>query len=129
MIEEQQRDQRGELRILVVEDEALVALVLEDILAELGHKIIGPASNVSMGLEIAQQQEFDIAILDLNLKGGSSLPIARALKARGIPVVFSTGYGRGALPEPFKDTPLLQKPFQQLDVEEVIAQASKVARR
>jgi len=124
-------DRPGELRVLVVEDETLVALILEDMLAELGHTVIGPISAVSAGLEMAQRQDvdIDIAILDLNLKGASSLPVANALKARGIPVVFSTGYGRNGLPEAFRDAPFLQKPFQQVDIEEVIAAASKVIGR
>jgi len=128
MTDDERPDRRSELRVLVVEDEMLVALVLEDMLTELGHKIVGPASKVSVGLEIARRQEIDIAILDLNLAGDSSLPIASALRARGIPVVFSTGYGRGGLPESFRDALLLQKPFLQLDVEDVIAQAKMTGR-
>ncbi len=123
MTDDERRDRPGELRVLVVEDETLVALILEDMLVELGHEIVGPAATLSAGLEIAERQEIDIAILDLNLKGVSSLPIANALRERGVPVVFSTGYGRGGLPEPFGDAPLLQKPFQQADIEDVIAQA------
>ena len=123
MVSGERRSTAGGLRVLIVEDEALVALILEDMLTELGHQIVGPFSIVSAGLESAEREEIDIAIIDLNIKGVSSLPIARALKARSIPVVFSTGYGRGGLPAPFVDAPLLQKPFQQTDIEQVIAQA------
>lgn len=113
----------SDLRVLVVEDEALVALILEDMLMELGHQIVGPFSIVSAGLQSAERESIDIAIIDLNLKGVSSLPIALALKARGIPVIFSTGYGRNNLPDPFGDGPLLQKPFQQADIDAVIVEA------
>jgi two-component SAPR family response regulator len=116
-----ERDREHGLRVLVVEDEALVSLILEDMLVELGHHIVGPFSILSAGLDSATKDGIDIAIIDVNLRGVSSLPIAHALKLRGIPVVFSTGYGRAGLPEPFADAALLEKPFQQNDIELVIA--------
>ncbi len=116
-------ESKASLRVLIVEDEALVAIILEDMLIELGHEVIGPVSTPGEGLEHAARTPVDLAILDLNLKGASSLPIAVELDKRGIPLIFSTGYGRGGLPAVFAQAPLLQKPFQQSDVESVIAGA------
>jgi CheY-like chemotaxis protein len=113
------------LRVLVVEDEALVALLLEDMLAELGHEVIGPVAQLAKALEIARHEELDIAILDVSLNGGNTYSVAEALGARGIPFVFATGYGRAALVEPYTDAPLLQKPFRQSDLQDIFTNARK----
>src|SRR5665213_1343135 len=110
------------LRVLLVEDENLIALLLEDMLAELGHTVIGPIARLNKALEIAQRDEFDIAILDVNINGGDTYPIAEALAARDIPFVFSTGYGRNSLRAPYPDRPILQKPFQQDDLKKLFAE-------
>ena len=93
------------LRVLLVEDENLVALLLEDMLAELGHTVVGPVARLDKALETAQREAFDVAILDVNINGEDSYPIAEALAARGIPFVFSTGYGKKSLPAPYIDLP------------------------
>jgi len=110
------------LRVLLVEDENLIALLLEDMLAELGHTVIGPIARLNKALEIAQRDEFDVAILDVNINGGDTYPIAEALAARDIPFVFSTGYGRNSLRAPYHDRPILQKPFQQDDLKKLFAE-------
>ena len=120
-------DQGDSLRVLVVEDETLVAILLEDMLTELGHQTIGPIARLSKGLEAAQREDMDIAILDVNLNGDNTFPIAGALDARGIPFIFATGYGRANLPKPFSKAPVLQKPFQQSDLRDILAQARKAA--
>jgi CheY-like chemotaxis protein len=112
------------LRVLVVEDENLVALLLEDMLAELGHMVVGPVARLDKALETAQREAFDVAILDVNINGEESYPIADALAARGIPFVFSTGYDKKSVPAPYSDRPALQKPFQRHDLEKLFAELS-----
>jgi CheY-like chemotaxis protein len=112
------------LRVLLVEDENLVALLLEDMLAELGHTVVGPVARLDKALEMAQREPFDVAILDVNISGGEVYPIAEALAARGIPFVFSTGYGKKSLPAPYSNRPALQKPFQRHDLQKLFAELS-----
>jgi CheY-like chemotaxis protein len=109
-------------RILLVEDENLVALLLEGMLAELGHTVVGPFARLKKGLEMAQSETVDLAILDVNLDGEKTYPIADALAARGIPFAFSTGYGKESLGAPYRNRPTLQKPFQQPDLERLLAE-------
>jgi CheY-like chemotaxis protein len=112
---------RGGLRVLLVEDENLVAMLLEDMLADLGHSVIGPVARLKKALEMARREEIDLAILDVNINGEQAYPVAEALTARGIPFVFSTGYGEQGLPPQYRGHPTLQKPFQQQDLEELLA--------
>ena len=109
------------LRVLLVEDENLVALLLEDMLAELGHSVVGPVARLKKALEMAQREPIDVAILDVNINGEHAYPIADALAARKIPFVFSTGYGKGNLPPQYRDRPTLGKPFQQHDLQQLLA--------
>ena len=115
---------RARLRVLLVEDENLVALLLEDMVAELGHTVVGPVARLDKALETAQREAFDVAILDVNINGEEAYPIADALVARGIPFVFSTGYGKKGLPAPYSDRPALQKPFQRHDLQKFFAELS-----
>src|SRR5665213_2032174 len=94
---DEHRDHTSGLRVLLVEDENLIALLLEDMLADLGHTVVGPVARLDKGLEIARHEEFDVAILDININGGETYPIAEALAVRDIPFVFSTGYGKSSL--------------------------------
>ena len=84
------------LRVLLVEDESMVALLLEDMLTELHHEVVGPVARLDKALEIAQWQALDVALLDVNLNGEEIYPVAEALAVREIPFVFVTGYGKGA---------------------------------
>ena len=100
------------LRVLVLEDEMLVALLVEDMIAELGGMVIGPASSVAEALALVDAGQVQAALLDVNLShGGSGYAVADALAARAIPFAFVTGYGRTSLREPYQDRPILQKPF------------------
>lgn len=117
---DEQTNRRG-LQVLVVEDEYLVALLLEDMLAELGHQVIGPVGDAGKALEMAQRDPMDIAILDVNLAGLDTYSIAAALSARAIPFIFATGYGRAKLRPPYRDAPMLQKPFQLSELERAFA--------
>jgi DNA-binding response OmpR family regulator len=102
-------------RILVVEDEAMVGMLLEDMVLDCGGEIIGPVARFDEALALAQAAEFDVAVLDLNLNGTLSYPIAEVVRGRRIPVIFATGYGSYGLPEKFRGYPTLQKPFSQDD--------------
>jgi DNA-binding response OmpR family regulator len=80
-------------RILVVEDEALVACLVEEMLTELGAIVIGPATSVTDGLRMAEKELIDMAVLDVNVRDERIDPVARVLQAKNVPVVFATGYG------------------------------------
>ena len=100
------------LRLLLVEDEAMVAMMLEDMLDDLGCEVIGPAGNVSRALElVGADQGIAGAILDVNVGGQPIYPVAETLKARGVPFVFITGYGSADIDGRVSDAPTVQKPF------------------
>lgn len=101
------------LRVLVVEDEALVAMLLEDMIVDDGHQVVHIFSETPAAIDYIEGQAdaFDVAVIDVNLGGQASFPIADALAARGKPFVFSTGYGRDGLPREWRDRPVLAKPF------------------
>ena len=99
-------------RILVVEDELMIRMLLEDMLAELGCTIAAEATHIKDALEAVRNAAFDVAILDVNIGGEPISPVADALAARGTPFVFATGYGERALPESHRERPTLKKPFQ-----------------
>ena len=104
------------LRVLIVEDEALVAFQLEDMLADFGCAIIGPASRVGQALDLLGRKTVDAAVLDLNVGGELVYPVADALARRGRPYIFATGYGASGLTMPYRRRPVLQKPFLQDDL-------------
>jgi CheY-like chemotaxis protein len=97
--------------IFLVEDEALIRMMIADMVEELGHRVIAEAGNVEMGRELAYSAEFDLAFLDLNLAGCSSVPIAEIIQKRGLPFLFVTGYAIAGVPDAFRDRPVLRKPF------------------
>ncbi|HYJ81742.1 MAG TPA: response regulator [Allosphingosinicella sp.] len=109
------------LRILVVEDEMLVAMNIEDMLLELGHEVAGLASRLGPALALAGEGRFDAAMLDVNLAGEPSFPVAELLAGRGIPFLFATGYGRAGIEERFRDRPILQKPFRAAELAAALA--------
>jgi len=98
-------------RILVVEDEALVAMLVEDALLDAGATVIGPAATVAEALALIEREVVGAAVLDLNLAGEPSTPIADALTLRGVPFVVATGYGAEGLPEGHAEVPVLAKPY------------------
>jgi len=107
----------GDQRILIVEDEAMIAMLIEDMLDELGCVAVGPAYNAKQALELIEAGRFDAAILDVNLGGQRTTPVAESLASKGIPFCFATGYGRGGLTEEFGKHIVLTKPFNQRDLE------------
>ena len=98
-------------RILIVEDEMLVAMLLEDVVAELGHEVAGLAMRLETAVEAVEREDFDFAILDINLAGKHSYPVADRLRLRGIPFIFASGYGAAGLSKAYQDTLVLRKPF------------------
>jgi CheY-like chemotaxis protein len=114
------------LKVLVVEDEALVSMLLEDMLADHGCEVAATASRIGQALDLLADPAlvFDAAILDVNLGGDPIFPVAEALAARGSPFVFATGYGAGGLPEFWRNRPTLQKPFSHADVGRALAIAT-----
>ena len=100
----------------------IVALGIEDMLHEIGCTVVGPAYSVGVGHELAANEQLDAAVLDLNVAGDLSEPVAQVLKSRGIPFCFSTGYGSSAVPEGFLDRPVLQKPYTREELEAVLLQ-------
>jgi len=98
-------------RVLVVEDEGAVALMIEDMLEDLGFKVVASAAHLTKACELATTASFDVALLDVNLAGELVFPVARILRDRGIPFLFSTGYGGPALEQEFRNAPAIGKPF------------------
>jgi DNA-binding response OmpR family regulator len=111
----------GAPRVLVVDDEALIGMLVADMLEELGCEVVGPALDLASGLSLAREAAIDWAILDLSLEGQPSFPIAEALKARGVPFVFASGYGAAMPGSGFETAPMLQKPFQMADLAAALA--------
>ena len=110
-------------RALIVEDETMVAMLLEDCLQEMGCLVAATVSKLEEAVALAGSLAIDFAILDLNLNGKLSYPVADALAARGVPFVFSTGYGAGVLPPQFQRVPTIGKPFQPQELEDAVARA------
>ncbi|HXW40992.1 MAG TPA: response regulator [Xanthobacteraceae bacterium] len=99
-------------RVLVVEDEMMIRMLLEDMLGDLGHTVAGQAGGLDEAIRLAREADFDIAVLDVNLNDQPIAPVVEILIARGRPFVFASGYGQDAVPEPYRTMPILQKPFQ-----------------
>jgi CheY-like chemotaxis protein len=99
------------LRILVVEDEMTIALLIEDMLNELGHEVVGLAMRLTPAMELARSSAMDFAILDVNLDGRTSFGVAEILQQRGVPFAFATGYGPSGIDPRFAAYPVIKKPF------------------
>lgn len=102
------------VRVLIVEDETLVAMMLEDLLEEVGCRIAGAAATVAQALEqlAALAGQVDAAVLDVNLGGEKVYPVADALAARGVPFMFATGYGTSGVSERYPERTVIAKPYQ-----------------
>jgi DNA-binding response OmpR family regulator len=106
--------------ILVVEDEAMIGMMLEDFLDALGYRLHGIAGTLEEGCDLARSEAFDAAVLDCNLRGEKSWPIAEILAERDIPFVFATGGSADDVPSAFADRMTLAKPFTMGSVERVL---------
>jgi CheY-like chemotaxis protein len=107
-------------RVLVVEDEMLVLMMIEDMLADLGCDCVAAAATVDQALALIDGENFDAALLDLNLNGRDSHSVADALAARDVPFAFSTGYSEQHLGESGHDRPVLRKPFKYEELGEIL---------
>jgi CheY-like chemotaxis protein len=107
---------------LIVEDEALVAMLIEDAISDMGLAPIGPASRVSRALALIAERPPKGAILDVNLAGEPVYPVADALAAQGIPFLFLTGYAKSGIPRHFEKTPIVGKPFTIEQIQAAVRQ-------
>jgi PAS domain S-box-containing protein len=108
-------------RVLLVEDEMLVAMMMKDMLTDLGFSVVGPFSRIAEALPVAKSDDLEAAVLDINLNGELVYPVAEALVTRGVPVVFVTGYGAESIDDRFAEVPVLQKPIERQVLESFFA--------
>lgn len=99
-----------EASILIVEDEALIRMMLVEMVEELGHRVVAEAGSVDDGRSVAHIEGYDLAILDINLQGINVRPVAEAVRNRGLPFFFLSGYGSSGVPHGFEGAPVLLKP-------------------
>lgn len=111
--------------VLLVEDEVMIRMMVADMLVELGYSVAAEAGDIDEAVRLVQSTDFDIAILDVNVNGKLISPVAEAVRLRGLPFVFATGYGSQGLPEKFRDSPTLQKPFQMQTLKRALEDALK----
>jgi len=114
-------------RVLVVEDEMLIAIEIEDTLKALGCAVVGPVGRLDAALELAANGAMDAAILDVTIRGGEVYPVAEKLLERRIPFILSSGYGDWALPKAMQDRPRLTKPFTSAELEEQVRRLCQAA--
>jgi PAS domain S-box-containing protein len=108
-------------RILLVEDEALVAIMMRDMLTDLGFSVVGPVGDRTTAIAAARKADIEGAVLDLNLRGETTYPVADELESRSIPFIFLTGYDRGVIDRRYADVPLLQKPVDEQTLQRALA--------
>ena len=99
-------------RVFVVEDELMIRMLLDGMLSELGHTVTAEAGGIDEALTLAKQADFDVAVLDVNLNNQTITPVVEVLVRRGLPFIFASGYGQRGVPEAYRASPTLQKPFQ-----------------
>lgn len=111
---------RPRCRVLVVEDEAMIAMLVEDMILDFGSEVVGPASKIEEALDLARNAQLDAAILDVKVGEAVVFPVADLLRERGTPFIFATGYGSQGLPSRFVGSPTLPKPFSYEVLTEVL---------
>jgi CheY-like chemotaxis protein len=116
-----ERELKG-LHVLLVEDEALVAMMLENMLDDLGCTVVGPAGRLDEAQDLLDKEEIDAAILDINLAGEKVFPVADRLESNDVPFVFATGYGEAGLDQRHKAHKVLQKPYSLADLRQALLQ-------
>ncbi|AZG86847.1 response regulator [Pseudomonas syringae pv. pisi str. PP1] len=119
-------DQTSLPKVLLVEDETMLAMLMEMLLEDLGFATAYHASTLNEGIEYARNGEYDLAILDINIIGGNSFPIAAAIADRGIPFMFCSGYGRLGIPETWLDRRCVAKPFSAEQLSEALSELLQV---
>lgn len=111
------------LSVFLVEDEAMIRMMIAGMIEELGHDVVAEAGNITEALKLANTADFDIAILDINVGGQRIEPVAELIHERLLPFVFASGYGAAGLPKKFRDRTVLQKPFLVKQLADAIAVA------
>jgi DNA-binding response OmpR family regulator len=111
--------------VFLVEDEAMIRMMVADMLEELGYSIAAEAGEIEQALKLAHTTNFDIAILDVNVNGKLISPVAEVIERRNRPFIFATGYGTQGLPPEYRDRPALQKPFQMENLAVMIERTLK----
>jgi CheY-like chemotaxis protein len=114
-------------RVLVVEDELMIRMLLEGMLTDLGHTVAAEAGGIDDAVAIAKKGAFDVAVLDVNLNGQPVTPVVEILIERRVPFIFASGYGLRGVPEAYRTIPTLQKPFQADALAEAIKTAMSLA--
>lgn len=109
-------------RVLVVEDEMLVLMAIEDMLADLGCTSIAAAATIEQALSLIEAESFDLATVDVNLDGQRSDLVAKALSDHGVPFAFSSGYGKTGVADDYRDRPMLNKPYSYAQFIEVLTE-------
>ena len=111
-------------KVLVLEDETLVSMMVEDMLLDLGCEVVGPFAKLDQALAFVDGDgQIDAALLDVNLGGVRSFPMAEALAGKGVPFVFTTGYDESGLPDIWRGRPTLRKPFMMGEMAEALRKA------
>jgi len=112
-------------RVLVLEDETLVSMMVEDMLGDLGCEIVGPFARLDAALDYMKGDNLalDVALLDVNLGSERSFPLAEILKQHGVPIVFTTGYDEAGVPAEWRDRPALRKPFMMAEMAAILGRA------
>ena len=125
---EDKRDALQGLKVLVLEDETLVSMMVEDMLLDLGCQIVGPFARLDQAITfVSGTDEIDLALLDVNLAGERSFPVAELLRERGTPFVFTTGYDESGMPDQWRGRPSLRKPFMMHEMATILRKALEKA--
>lgn len=111
-------------RVLVVEDEMTVAMLIEDMVGELAYEVAGVVPRLEDAMRLLDSDSFDLAMLDVHLNGETVFPFAAALEERDVPFLFATAYGPRGIPEEFRDRPVLQKPFGPVELRRALMELS-----
>ncbi|AKF45886.1 response regulator [Pseudomonas fragariae (ex Marin et al. 2024)] len=119
-------DRTSHPKVLLVEDETMLAMLMEMMLEDLGFATAYHASTLNDGVEYARNGEYDLAILDINIIGGNSFPIAAAIADRGIPFMFCSGYGRLGIPDAWLNRRCVAKPFSAEQLSEALSELLEV---
>ena len=119
----------GALRFLIVEDEALIAMYVEDVVSKSGYSVVGVVHTLDEALDFIESNAIDAAVLDINLKGKLVFPLADALMTRGVPFVFASSYGERSVPARYRVGPIVQKPFAASDLRRALAATERLRQR
>lgn len=113
-------DPSGRCRVLLVEDEAVIAMLMEDMLSELSCDVAETVGELGAAVAAAKTAAIDLAFIDVNLRGSPAWPVANVLRERGIPFAFVTGYGSAGADPAYADVPVLQKPFRWQELQAIV---------